>query len=64
MRRPFEQRSYHAKTDALTAATVIACATIFVWSHSLIGSTQAGPSQSINPTEMMHTRKGTLPLKQ
>ena len=48
----------------LTTAALIACATIFVWSHSLVATTQASPSQSINPTDMMHTHKGQLPIEQ
>jgi hypothetical protein len=47
-----------------TAATVIACATIFVWSQSLVAPTQASPSQTINPTDMMHSYKGLLPIEQ
>ena len=52
------------KLMLLTTATVIACATIFIWSHSLVATTQASPGQSISPTDMMHAYKGPLPVEQ
>jgi hypothetical protein len=52
------------KLMLLTTATVIACATIFVWSHSLIATTQASSAQSISPTDMLHTYKGPFTVEQ
>jgi hypothetical protein len=52
------------KLMLLTTATLIACATIFIWSHGVVAPLQASPTQSINPTEMMQTYKGSLPIEQ
>ena len=43
---------------------VIAAAAIFVWSHNVVAPTQANPGLSINPTDMMMSYTGQLPVEQ
>ena len=44
-------------------AIAIAFMVAFAWSHTVLTPSQAGIATSINPTDMMSSYKGILPLE-
>jgi hypothetical protein len=45
-------------------ALAIAFMVAFAWSHTVLTPSQAGVTGSINPTEMMSSYEGKLPIEQ
>jgi hypothetical protein len=45
-------------------AIAIAVTALFVWSHTVLTPLQASPASSVNPTDMMTSYKGPLPVEQ
>ncbi|MBR1156258.1 hypothetical protein [Bradyrhizobium sp. JYMT SZCCT0428] len=45
-------------------ALAIAFMVAFAWSHTVLTPSQAGVEGSINPTEMMTSYEGKLPIEQ
>ena len=60
----FNQGANDAKVVLSIGALAIAFVVAFAWSHTVLTPSQAGVAGSINPTEMMSSYEGKLPIEQ